>query len=222
VDRVFADRRHAGRELAAALAANPDFRRLDAVVLALPRGGVPVAFEVAAALDAPMAVFVVRKLGVPAQRELAMGAIASGGIRILNDDVVRQLSIPQKAIDEVVAQEMKELQRQERLYHAAHPMPPIAGHSAVLVDDGLATGATMRAAIHAVRLHRPTRVTVAVPVAAPNTCLEIRDEADDLICLTTPEQFRAVGSWYRVFDQTNDEEVHTLLEAAWRRQVVRH
>ena len=222
MDRVFADRRHAGRELAAALAANPDFRRLDAVVLALPRGGVPVAFEIAAALDAPLGVFVVRKLGVPGHRELALGAIASGGIRILNDDVVRQLSIAEETIAEVAAQELKELQRRERLYHGVHPLPPIAGHSAVLVDDGLATGATMRAAIQAVRLHKPTRVTVAVPVAAPDTCLEIRDEADDVVCLTTPERFQAVGSWYRVFDQTGDEEVQMLLKEAWRRQMVRH
>jgi predicted phosphoribosyltransferase len=222
MDRVFADRRHAGRELAAALAANPDFRRLDAVVLALPRGGVPVAFEIAAALDAPLGVFVVRKLGVPGHRELALGAIASGGIRILNDDVVRQLSIAEETIAEVAAQELKELQRRERLYHGVHPLPPIAGHSAVLVDDGLATGATMRAAIQAVRLHKPTRVTVAVPVAAPDTCLEMRDEADDVVCLTTPERFQAVGSWYRVFDQTGDEEVQMLLKEAWRRQMVRH
>jgi predicted phosphoribosyltransferase len=219
---VFADRRHAGRELAAALAAKPDFRRLDAVVLALPRGGVPVAFEIAAALDAPLGVFVVRKLGVPGHRELALGAIASGGIRILNDDVVHKLSIAEETIAKVAAQELKELQRRERLYHGAHPLPPIAGHSAVLVDDGLATGATMRAAIHAVRLHRPTRVTVAVPVAAPDTCLGIRDEADDVVCLTTPERFQAVASWYRVFDQTDDEEVQMLLNEAWRRQVVRH
>jgi putative phosphoribosyl transferase len=222
MDRVFADRRHAGRELAAALVANPDFRRLDAVVLALPRGGVPVGFEIASALNAPLAVFVVRKLGVPGHRELAMGAIATGGIRILNDHVIRQLGIPAETIEEVAAREMKELERRERLYNGAHPVPPIAGHSAVLVDDGLATGATMRAAIHAVRLHKPTRVTVAVPVASPDTCLEMRDEADDVVCLTTPEQFKAVGSWYRHFDQTDDEEVEMLLDAAWRRQVVRH
>jgi predicted phosphoribosyltransferase len=222
MDRVFADRRHAGRELAAALAAKPDFRRLNAVVLALPRGGVPVGFEIAAALNAPLAVFVVRKLGVPGHRELAMGAIATGGIRILNDDVVRQLGIPEEIIEQVTAREMKELHRRETLYNRAYPLPPIAGHSAVLVDDGLATGATMRAAIHAVRLLRPTRVTVAVPVAAPDTCFEMRDEADDVVCLTTPEQFNAVGSWYRVFDQTDDDEVRMLLDEAWRRQVVRH
>jgi predicted phosphoribosyltransferase len=221
MDRVFADRRHAGRELAAALAAKPDFRRLNAVVLALPRGGVPVAFEIAAALNAPLAVFVVRKLRVPGHRERVMGAIATGGIRILNDDVVRQLGIPAETIDHVAARETKELQRRERLYNGAHSLPPIAGHSAVLVDDGLATGATMRAAIHAVRLHKPTRVTVAVPVAAPDTCLQMRDEADDVVCLTTPEQFNAVGSSYRVFDRTDDEEVQMLLDEAWRRQVVR-
>lgn len=220
MDRVFADRRHAGRQLAAALAAKPDFKRLDAVVLALPRGGVPVAFEIAAALNAPLGVFVVRKLGVPGRRELAMGAIASGGIRILNDNVIRQLGIPAATIDEVTAREMKELARRERLYHGAHPFPPIAGHSVVLVDDGLATGATMRAAVQAVRLHRPASVTVAVPVAAPDTCLQMRDEADDVLCLTTPEPFNAVGAWYRVFDQTQDEEVQLLLAESWRSHVV--
>ncbi len=221
MDRLFADRRHAGRELAAALAAHPDFDLLDAVVLALPRGGVPVAFEVAITLNAPLGVFVVRKLGVPGHRELAMGAIASGGVRILNDDLIRQLRVPERAIARVVEQERKELERRERLFNGPYPLPPIADRTIVLVDDGLATGATMRAAVQAIRLHKPKRVLVAVPVAAPDTCLQMRDEADDVICLTTPEPFNAVGSWYRMFEQTTDAEVQMLLDEAWRRHIVR-
>ncbi len=221
VDRVFADRRHAGRELAAALAAHPDFNRRDAVVLALPRGGVPVAFEVAMALDAPLGVFVVRKLGVPGHRELAMGAIASGDVRILNADLIRQLGVPERAIARVVQEEKQELERRERLFNGPHPLPPIVDRTVVLVDDGLATGSTMRAAVQAVRLQKPKRVVVAVPVAAPDTCLQMRDEADDVVCLSTPEPFNAVGLWYRVFDQTTDAEVQLLLDEAWRRAMVR-
>ncbi len=220
MDRVFADRRHAGRELAAALGSRPGFNRRDAVVLALPRGGVPVAFEVAMALDATLAVFVVRKLGVPGHRELAMGAIASGGVRTLNHELIRQLGIPESDITQIVGEETHELQRRERLYNGAHPLPPLAGQSVVLVDDGLATGATMRAAVQAVRQQRPARVTVAVPVAAPDACLQLQDEADDVVCLSTPEPFRAVGLWYRVFDQTTDAEVQLLLDEAWRRNPV--
>jgi putative phosphoribosyl transferase len=221
MDRVFADRRHAGRELAAALVARPDLRRNDEVVLALPRGGVPVAFEIAVALDAPLGVFVVRKLGVPGQPELAMGAIASGGVRILNDDLIRQLGISDAAIARVVKAEMGELERRERLYNGPHALPTLTGRPVILVDDGLATGSTMRAAVEAIRRQRPARITVAVPVAAADTCLQLRDEADDVVCLSTPERFRAVGLWYRMFDQTGDEEVQTLLEEAWRRQTVR-
>lgn len=220
MDRVFADRRHAGRELAAALVSRPGFIRHDAVVLALPRGGVPVAFEVAMALDAPLGVFVVRKLGVPGHRELAMGALASGGVRILNDDLIRQLGIPPRDVELIADQEMQELERRERLYNGAQPLPPVQNHSVVLVDDGLATGSTMRAAVEAVRLQRPARVTVAVPVAAPDTCMQLRDEADDVVCLSTPEPFRAVGLWYRLFDQTTDAEVQLLLDEAWRRHPV--
>jgi predicted phosphoribosyltransferase len=217
MDRVFADRRHAGRQLAAALASQPDYSRRDAVVLALPRGGVPVAFEVAAALDAPIGVFVVRKLGVPGHRELAMGAIASGGVRILNDDLIRQLRVPREAIARVLDEEAREVQRRERLYHGVYPLPPIAGQSVVLVDDGLATGFAMRAAVQAVRRQKPARVTVAVPVAAADTCLQLRDEADHVVCLSTPEPFRAVGLWYRLFEPTSDAEVQLLLDEAWRR-----
>ena len=222
MDRVFADRRHAGRELAAALMAQPHLRRRDEIVLALPRGGVPVAFEIAAALDAPLAVFVVRKLGVPGQRELAMGAIASGGVRILDEALIRELGIPERAIARVVEEETRELERRERLYSGGHPFPPVEGHSVILVDDGLATGSTMRAAVASLRLQKPSRIIVAVPVAAPDTCLQVRDEADDVVCLSTPEPFTAVGLWYRIFDQTEDAEVQMLLEEAWRRQTVRH
>jgi predicted phosphoribosyltransferase len=221
MDRIFADRRHAGRELAAVLGARPDFDRRSSIVLALPRGGVPVAFEVAAALDAPLGVFVVRKLGVPGHRELAMGAIASGGVRLLNDDLIGQLRIPPRAIDRVVEEESQELLRREQLYNGPHPLPPIAGHAIVLVDDGLATGSTMRVAVEAVRRQKPKRVTVAVPVGAPDTCLRLREEADEVVCLSTPESLSAVGLWYRVFDQTSDAEVQRLLDEAWRRCLVR-
>jgi predicted phosphoribosyltransferase len=221
MDRVFADRRHAGRELAAAVAARPDFNRPDAVVLALPRGGVPVAFEVAAALDAPLGVFVVRKLGVPGHRELAMGAIASGGVRLLNDDRIRQLGIPARAIGRVIDDEMRELLRREQLYNGPHLMPPLGDRLVVLVDDGLATGSTMRAAVEAVRRQKPKRVTVAVPVAASDACLQLREEADDVVCLSTPEPFSAVGLWYRLFDQTSDADVQHLLGEARRRMLVR-
>ena len=221
MDRIFADRRHAGRELAAALSENPIFNHRDSVVLALPRGGVPVAFEVAMALDAPLAVFVVRKLGVPGHRELAMGAIASGGVRFLNYGLIRQLGIPERAIERVVEEESRELARREALYNGPYPLPPLAQHTVVLIDDGLATGSTMRAAVQAVRVHKPRRVIVAVPVAAADTCLEVRDEADEVVCLSTPQPFNAVGLWYRLFDQTTDEEVQMLLEEAWRRHVVR-
>jgi putative phosphoribosyl transferase len=220
MDRVFADRRHAGRELAVALAAHPDFSRRDAVVLALPRGGVPVAFEVALALDAALGVFVVRKLGVPGHPELAMGAIAPGGVRILNERLIRQLGISDTAIARVIEKETRELERRDRLYNETYPLPPLADRGVVLVDDGLATGSTMRAAVQAVRLQKAKLVLVAVPVGSPDTCLEMRNEADGVVCLSTPEGFTAVGSWYRVFDQTTDAEVHMLLDEAWRRHVL--
>ncbi len=214
----FADRRQAGQELAAALVDRASVRGSDPVVLALPRGGVPVAYEIARTLNAPLGVFVVRKLGVPGYRELAMGAIASGGVRILNDDIVRDLGIPQQAIARVVEEETRELERRERLYNAAHPLPDLAGRVVILVDDGLATGSTMRAAVEALRQHKPSLIVVAVPVAAADTCLKLRDEADDVLCLRTPEPFRAVGLWYRIFDQTTDEEVQALLVAAHARE----
>jgi predicted phosphoribosyltransferase len=210
MDQVFKDRREAGRLLADALRR---FMGLDPIVLALPRGGVPVAYEIATALRAPLAVFIVRKLGVPGHRELAMGALASGGVRVMSEDIVRQLRIPASAIEAVVAEEQAELERRERLY-SSKPVPPLTGRTVVLVDDGLATGATMRAAVRAVRGQRPSRIVVAVPVGAADTCRALRAEADEVVCLRTPEPFQAVGLWYRRFDQTTDDEVRALLEAS--------
>lgn len=211
---VFSNRRQAGSALAAALAEREEIRRGNPVVLALPRGGVPVGYEISHALDAPLSVFVVRKLGVPGHRELAMGAIASGGVRILNEEVVRQLGIPEYAIAEIAREELLELERRERLYNGPHPLPALAGRVVILVDDGLATGSTMRAAVKAVRQQGPSRVIVAVPVAAADTSARLREEADEVVCLHTPEPFMAVGLWYRDFDQTTDAEVQQLLEAA--------
>ena len=207
---LFRDRSDAGRQLAAKLAAYAD--RSDVLVLALPRGGVPVAFEVARELHAPLDVFLVRKLGVPGHKELAMGAIASGGVRVLNEDVVRMLRISDDVIDAVGAEERQELERRERTYRGNRPAPDVRGRTVILVDDGLATGSTMRAAIAALRQQRPARIVVAVPVGAPETCAEFQGEADEAVCARTPEPFYAVGLWYGDFSQTTDEEVHDLLE----------
>ena len=209
---LFRDRTDAGRQLAAKLAAYAD--RSDVLVLALPRGGVPVAFEVARELHAPLDVFLVRKLGVPGHEELAMGAIASGGVRVLNEDVVRMLRISDDVIDAVGAEERQELERRERTYRGNRPAPDVRGRTVILVDDGLATGSTMRAAIAALRQQRPARIVVAVPVGAPETCAEFQGEADEAVCARTPEPFYAVGLWYGDFSQTTDEEVHDLLERA--------
>ena len=208
--RPFVDRRDAGRVLALHLAkyANRD----DVIVLALPRGGVPVAYEVASALGAPMDVFLVRKLGTPGHRELAMGAIASGGVRVLNDDVVRWYGIPDAAIERVAREEEQELQRRERAYRDGLPAPDLANRTVILIDDGLATGSTMRAAAQAMRLHHPSRVVIAVPVGAPQTCTELAAVADEVICARMPEPFSAVGQWYLNFNQTDDEEVRDLLQ----------
>lgn len=207
--RPFADRRDAGRALAPRLATYSG--RDDVIILALPRGGVPVAFEVAKAIGAPMDVFVVRKLGTPGHRELAMGAIASGGVRVLNDDVVRWYGIPADAIDRVAREEEEELQRRERAYRDGRPAADLGGRTVILVDDGLATGSTMRAAAQAVRLHGPARVVIAVPVGARDTCAELEHVADELVCARMPEAFRAVGQWYFNFEQTSDDEVRELL-----------
>ena len=206
---LFRDRREAGRLLAAKLAGYAN--RQDVLVLALPRGGVPVAYEAARALNAPLDVFLVRKLGVPGHEELAMGAVAAGGVRVLNEDVVRSLGIPEYVIEEIAKQEQRELARRERLYRDDRPPPDIRGRIVILVDDGLATGATMHAAIEALRQQQPGRIVVAVPTASPQTCEELRAEVDDVICAITPEPFYAVGLWYQDFSQTTDEEVRDLL-----------
>jgi putative phosphoribosyl transferase len=209
----FRDRIEAGQLLGREVARRIG-KRDNVIVLGLPRGGVPVAFHVAQALDAPLDVFVVRKLGVPGHEELAMGAIASGGVRVLNRDVLSYVPISQKTIDAVAAREEQELQRRERSYRGARPPLQLRGRTVVIVDDGLATGSTMRAAIAAVRKMEPQAIIVAVPVAAPQTCEEFRKEVDEMVCLRTPDPFQAVGLWYDDFSQTTDEEVHDLIERA--------
>jgi predicted phosphoribosyltransferase len=206
---VFRDRREAGRLLAAKLAAYAN--RPEVLVLALPRGGVPVGYEVARALKAPLDVFIVRKLGVPGHEELAMGAVATGDVRVLNDEIVSALRIPEYVIDKVTAKEQQELARRERLYRGNRPAPDVRGRAVILVDDGLATGATMLAAIKALRQQQPARIVVAVPTAAPETCEELKAEVDDVICAVTPRPFHGVGLWYEDFSQTTDEEVRNLL-----------
>jgi erythromycin esterase-like protein/predicted phosphoribosyltransferase len=205
----FRNRNEAGRLLAEKLTAYAN--RPDVLVLALPRGGVPVAYEVARALGAPLDVFVVRKLGVPGYEELAMGAVATGGVRVLNDQIVQRLGIPQYIIDAVAAREQQELARRERLYRGGRPPPDVRDRTVILVDDGLATGATMRAAVMALRQLQPARIVVAVPTASPETCEELKAEADAVVCAITPEPFLAVGHWYEDFSQTTDEEVRDLL-----------
>jgi putative phosphoribosyl transferase len=207
--RPYRDRREAGRELARRLKKYAG--RNDVVVLALPRGGVPVAFDVADALGAPLDIFLVRKLGTPGHRELAMGAIASGGIRVLNDDVVRWLGISPEQIEAVADQEQRELERRQQAYLAGREPQPLEGRIVILVDDGLATGSTMRAAAQAVRQRNPAQVVVAAPVGAPDTCREMAAVADEVVCARTPEPFSAVGQWYLDFDQTTDEEVMDLM-----------
>ena len=208
----FRDRTEAGRVLATYLTAYAD--RPDVLVLALPRGGVPVAYEVARALRAPLDGFLVRKLGVPGREELAMGAIASGGVCVLNTDVLRMLSIPPRVVDNVAARERRELARRERAYRDGRPPPEVRDRVTILVDDGLATGSTMRAAVTALRQEQPRRIVVAIPVASPDTCRELRREVDELVCAETPEPFFGVGWWYQDFRQTTDDEVHDLLGKA--------
>jgi predicted phosphoribosyltransferase len=211
-ERLFQDRRDAGRLLAGRLqhyAHDPDV-----LVLALPRGGVPVGYEVAAALHAPLDVFLVRKLGVPGHEELAMGAIASGGVLVLNDEVVGGLRIPPEDIQRVAEREGRELLRRERAYREGRPPPEVEGKVAILVDDGLATGSSMRAAIAALRQLRPARIVVAVPAAPDSTCRELAAEVDEMMCATTPAPFLAVGQAYWDFTQTTDDEVHALLRAS--------
>ena len=208
----YLDRRHAGAQLALRLGAYRD--RGDVVVLALPRGGVPVGYEVARALDAPLDVFLVRKLGLPGYGELAMGAIASGGIRVLNDDVISWYRIPPDVIEQVAQEEQAELERRERAYRGGRPAVDVLNRAVVLVDDGLATGSTMKAAVAAVRAQSPSLVVIAVPVGAPDSCVELAALTDEAVCARTPTSFVAVGQWYRDFSQTTDEEVRQLLHGA--------
>ena len=210
--RTFRDRIDAGRLLATKLMEYAG--QSDVLVLGLPRGGVPVAYEVARALEAPLDVYLVRKLGVPGHRELAMGAIASGGVRVLNEPLVRQLGIPASAIEDITLAEQQELARREAAYRGDQPASDVRGRTVILVDDGLATGASMRAAIAALRKQAPARIVIGVPVAAPSVCQEFRAEADDVVCAATPEPFVAVGLWYEDFSPTTDDEVRSLLERA--------
>jgi putative phosphoribosyl transferase len=208
---LFRDRQDAGRRLAEKLRG---YAGTTAIVLALPRGGVPVAAEVAARLGLFLDVFIVRKLGVPGHAELAMGAIASGGVRVMNDDVVHGLGIPENVVHSVAQAEAAELARRESAYRRARPPLDVRERTVILIDDGLATGATMRAAVQALRVRHAVRIVVAVPVGAPETCQMLAAEADELICAVAPEPFLAVGYWYEDFAQTTDEEVQALLSSA--------
>ncbi len=205
----YRDRREAGRVLGERLASLAG--RQDILVLGLPRGGVPVAWEVARRLRAPVDVFVVRKLGFPGHEELAMGAIASGGVRVLNPEAIAY-GVTRDDIERVTEKERRELERRERLFRGDRPPVRVAGRTVILVDDGLATGSTMRAAVRALRQQQAARIIVAVPIAAPSTCAEMEKEADEVVCAATPEPFRAVGLWYEDFTQTTDEEVRELLD----------
>jgi predicted phosphoribosyltransferase len=209
-DLPFRDRAQAGQLLSHKLKAYAN--RLDVLILALPRGGVPVAREIARSLHAPLDVFLVRKLGTPGQEELAMGAIASGGVRVLNDEVVQALGVSSRVIESVTARELRELARREHLYRDGHSAPEVSGKTVILVDDGLATGSTMRAAVAALRQAKPKRIVVAVPIAAARTYEELAEEVDDLVCYQTAEPFYSVGFWYEDFSQTSDEEIREMLE----------
>ena len=215
MERAFPNRAEAGRLLAEKLENYAG--RSDVVVLGLPRGGVPVAYEVAQRLGAPLDVFVVRKLGVPGFEELAAGAIASGGVRVLNEDVVRALPNADQLIESVTEKETVELERREQTYRDGRPAPELRGRVVILVDDGLATGATMRAAVAALRQRGVAKIVVAAPVGAPDTCRELEQEADETICAIAPEFFQAVGQYYEDFSQTSDEEVRELLSRAAQR-----
>ena len=212
----YKDRFDAGRRLASMLSVYA--QRPDLVVLALPRGGVPVGFEVAMALGAPLDVFVVRKLGVPGHEELAMGAIASGGVRVVDRNVMHRADVGEAELERITAIEQRELERRERQYRGDRQFPDLRSKVVILTDDGLATGSTMRAAVAALRQEGPSKVVVAVPVAAPDVCESFRSVADEIVCAATPTPFHAVGLWYEDFTQTSDDEVRDLLERAQRRQ----
>jgi len=209
---AFTDRAHAGRQLARQLR---QYAGPDTLVLALPRGGVPVAFPVAQALHAELDLMLVRKLGLPGQEEFAMGAIASGGVRVLQPGVPGLMGVTQEQVDEVTRREEQELARRERRYRGGRPPPRLRGRTVILVDDGIATGATMQAAVEVARHQAPQRLVVAAPVGAPDTVASLEEQVDEVVCLATPPRFRAVGQWYRRFDQTSDEEVQDLLAQAW-------
>jgi len=215
MQRQFRDRREAGRRLAMHLREYAG--RPDVLVLGLARGGVPVASEVARALQLPLDVFVVRKLGVPGHEELAMGAIATGGVRVLDTRVIRSWNVPDAAIARVTSEQHRELERREDAYRDMRPTPEVGGRTVLLVDDGLATGASMFAAVSALRRANPAVIVVAVPVGAPEACEAMRRHADDCVCVLAPPQFRGVGEWYVDFSQTTDAEVRALLNAAARR-----
>lgn len=207
----FRDRRHAGKVLAEELKAYAYNTKV--IVLGLPRGGVPVAYEIAKALEVPLDVFIVRKLGVPGHEELAMGAIASGDITVFNERVLKEIEISKFMVDQVIQLEQQELKRREQLYRGQHPFPVLKGKIIILVDDGIATGATMRAAIKALQQQKPKKIIIAVPVAALSTCKEMEPLVDIMICPLKPEFFYAVGAWYEDFSQTEDEEVSSLLNS---------
>jgi putative phosphoribosyl transferase len=213
---IFRDRIDAGQQLAARLKHYAD--RRDVLVLALPRGGVPVAYEVARELKAPLDVFLVRKLGVPGHEELAMGAIASGGVRVVNQDLVNYLGIPVDVIDAVALGELQELERRERAYRGGRPPPDVKDHIVILIDDGLATGSTMRAAATALHLEKPKRIVIAVPVSSRETCDEFRSDVDEIVCAYTPTHFQGVSLWYEDFSQTSDEEVREILKRSTQPQ----
>lgn len=213
----YTNRANAGRGLARRLEAYRG--KPDLLVLALPRGGVPVAFEVANHLDAPLDIYLVRKLGVPGQEELAFGAIASGGVRVLNRDVIYRTGLDEQGIEAIAEREQKEIERREGAYRQNRPPLEVADRTVILIDDGLATGATMLAAARAIRKQQPARLVVAVPVAAAETCDYFRKEVDEIVCAETPRPFRAVGEWYEDFSQTTDEEVQGLLARAAREHV---
>jgi predicted phosphoribosyltransferase len=208
----FKDRKDAGRVLARKLSAYAG--QTDVLILALPRGGVPVAYEVALALNAPLDIFLVRKLGLPGREELAIGAIASGGIRVLNEDIIRALGVPEEVINIVARNELQELQRREHNYRGDRPTPELRSRKVILIDDGLATGASMRAAVVGVRAQHPARIIIAVPAAAPELCDAFQFEVDEMVCAMTPEPFYGLSRWYEDFSQTNDEEVRMFLREA--------